>query len=325
MQLDLEFLRDRKNLLAFSGGVDSSALFYLLEQNGVAFDLVMVDYGVRKESIKEVDYAKKLAKEYGKKLFLHKAKKIGSNFEHQARTLRYEYFKTVVLKNGYDCVITAHQLNDRLEWFLMQLSKGAGLAEIVGMQKLSKKDGYTLVRPLLDIAKEDLLCYLQSRGYRYFVDHTNSDTKYKRNHFRKAFSDQFLHSYKDGVRQSFHYLQKDLDALEATHELLYEKKQLRIYRVTQRSLLLAVSKALKEFGYVLSSTQRAAIEKSSSVVIGGRFCVGYEKNLLYICLYEKAVMDKKFKEKCRILGIPKHVRTYFYTHKIDPNIIKKFQ
>ena len=55
------------NLLAFSGGVDSSALFFILMDRGIEFDIAIVNYHKREQSIKEVEYAKHLAKKYNKK------------------------------------------------------------------------------------------------------------------------------------------------------------------------------------------------------------------------------------------------------------------
>lgn len=66
----IESLRKNKNLLAFSGGVDSSALFFILLSNNIDFDLAIVDYGVRKQSDKEVQYAKNLAISYSKSCYV---------------------------------------------------------------------------------------------------------------------------------------------------------------------------------------------------------------------------------------------------------------
>jgi len=84
-------LQNAKNLLAFSGGVDSGALFYLLVSCGVSFDLAIVDYGVRRQSILEVEYAKELALQYNKKIFIACAPKFQGSFEKSARDFRYAF------------------------------------------------------------------------------------------------------------------------------------------------------------------------------------------------------------------------------------------
>ena len=65
----LKTLKQTKNLLAFSGGGDSVALFFLLLQNDIEFDIAIVDYGVREQSILEVEYAKELAATHNKKCY----------------------------------------------------------------------------------------------------------------------------------------------------------------------------------------------------------------------------------------------------------------
>jgi tRNA(Ile)-lysidine synthase len=180
LTLDLLPLKGKKNLLAFSAGVDSSALFFLLLENDIKFDIAIVNYGTREESDTEEAHAKALAKEH--KLFCHsiKAPVFHSHFEKQARDFRYEFFESLITIEGYDTLITAHQLNDQLEWLLMRLSKGAGLSELLGLEPVTHKRDYALIRPLLAYSKEELLRYLQSNKYPYFVDESNVDESYER-------------------------------------------------------------------------------------------------------------------------------------------------
>ena len=118
--------------------------------------------------------------------------------------------RNIIEKESYDILITAHQLNDLFEWFLMQLSKGSGLVELLGMQAFEKKEKYTIFRPLLSVTKEELEDFLKQNSIKYFIDSSNTDEKYKRNYFRKKFSNQFLSEFTNGVKNSFAYLNNDL-------------------------------------------------------------------------------------------------------------------
>ena len=60
----LELLKGKKNLLAFSGGVDSTALFFLLLKSDIRFDIAIVNYGQREQSKEEVLYAQELSNRY---------------------------------------------------------------------------------------------------------------------------------------------------------------------------------------------------------------------------------------------------------------------
>jgi len=118
LNINTKNLQNKKNLLAFSAGIDSSALFFLLLEKNIKFDIAIVDYNIREQSKIEVKHAKVLAKKH--KLFCHhiQAPTFKTNFEKKARDFRYEFFDSLVSIEGYDNILTAHQLNDQLEWLL---------------------------------------------------------------------------------------------------------------------------------------------------------------------------------------------------------------
>ncbi len=318
LNLNIANLQNKKNLLAFSAGVDSSALFFLLLENNIKFDIAIVDYAVRVQSKEEVKHAKSLARKH--KLFCHsiQAPKFDSHFEKQARDFRYEFFDSLVTIEGYDNVLTAHQLGDQLEWLLMRLTKGAGVSELLGLSPVSQRDNYTLIRPLLGYAKEELLDYLKDNDHPYFIDESNSDEQYERNTFRKRFSDPLMAQYKAGIKRSFEYLKKDKEHLESEFETLHTEKKLRVIKLhTLTSKVKASDLALKELGYLLSASQRQEIAKETSLVIGGEWAVEMQDNLLYIAPYLTTNMPKKFKEECRVLKVPSKIRAYCCYHKIN--------
>ena len=67
-------------------------------------------------------------------------------------------------KYGYENLILAHQFDDKFEWFLMQLGKGAGLKELFGMSELEKRKHFWLVRPLLNLRKKSFKLTLMSEA-----------------------------------------------------------------------------------------------------------------------------------------------------------------
>ena len=319
LTLDIKHLKNKKNLLAFSAGVDSSALFFLLVEHGIKFDIALVNYGTRDTSDEEESHAKALAKKH--KLYCHsiKAPLFDTHFEKQARDFRYEFFESLITIEGYDTLITAHQINDQLEWLLMRLTKGAGLSELIGLETVSQRENYLLVRPLLQYSKEELLNYLKENNYPYFVDESNSNEKYERNHFRKSFSDPLIASYKDGIKRSFDYLREDKKQLEANFEVLFFQKELRIIKLhTITAKARAADLALKELGYLLSSSQRQQVEDETSLVIGGQWAIEIQDNLLYIAPYTTLDMPKNFKEACRTNTIQTKIIPYLFQENIDP-------
>lgn len=318
LTLDVTHLQEKKNLLAFSAGVDSSALFFLLLKHNISFDIALVNYGTRENSETEEAHAKALAKQYDLTCHTIKAPLFTTHFEKKAREFRYDFFEKLIHTHHYDTLLTAHQLNDQLEWLLMRLTKGAGVSELIGLEEVSQRENYTLIRPLLAYSKEELLTFLQDNKYPYFIDESNSDEKYERNLFRKQFSDPLISVYKEGIRRSFEYLRRDKNELEAHFEPLYSQKALRIIKLhTLTSKVKATDLALKELGYLLTAAQRKEVENEESLVIGGKWAIEFQDDMLYIAPYLCTDMPKKFKEACRVLKIPSKIRAYCFEEDID--------
>lgn len=315
LKKSFESLRGKKNLLAFSGGVDSSALFFLLCDAGVPFDTACVNYQTRENSNKEAEHVKTLSEKHGKKAYIHICKLDSSNFEHNARAERYTFFEDVISQNGYENLIIAHQLDDRLEWFVMQFCKGAGLKELLGFGYEEKRENYTILRPLWNETKASLLEYLQKNSLPYFLDESNEDTKYKRNFFRKHITKELLEKYENGIRKSFEFLSHDAEVFDV--EFLYHEKNLFIYKLQNEQInMRLVDKAMKHLGVLMSESSRLDALKPNAV-IGRKIAVGRNEFYGFVAPFCDAVMDKKFKEACRRAKIPKHIRAYMFKENID--------
>ena len=317
-------LQNSKNLLAFSAGVDSSALFFLLLEHNIPFDIALVNYNLRKEAQKEEHHAIELAKKYNLKCFTIKAPSFENNFEKNARDFRYNFFDTLMSENSYDNLLTAHQLNDQLEWFLMRLTKGAGTSELLGLEPISKRKNYTIIRPLLQNSKEELLDYLNSNNFPYFIDKSNFEEKYERNIFRKNFSDKLLAQYQEGIKRSFDYLREDKKSLSKGYKEVFHYKEMYVLTYQENALITRlVDKYLKILGYLLSGNQRKELKNNSSIVFGGLWAVEIKENAIYIAPYLKISMPKKFKEACRVVKIPSKIRAYLYQEELNPKELLK--
>jgi tRNA(Ile)-lysidine synthase len=306
-----ELLQGSKNLLAFSAGVDSTALFFLLREAGVAFDIAIVDYGLREQSKEEVAYAKELAQRY--KLTCHtlKAPKITQNFEANARKIRYEFFDSLIEKHHYQTLLTAHHLGDRLEWFLMQFCKGAGCVELSGMREIELREHYRLVHPLLEHDKAELLEYLRKNGIKYFIDQKNSHAKNTRNHFRKAFAEPLLQEYKAGIAKSFAYIERDQELL--IEEVAYQScNELSCFQSSSwRSDIYHIDKILKSRGHIITAQERAQLKEQESLVVGRKYIIAKVGDFICIAPYiEARAMDKTFKEQMRKLRVDPKLRGY---------------
>ena len=302
------------NLLAFSGGVDSTALFFKLLEKSIKFDIAIVDYGQRKQSHDEVLYAKKLCKFYNKKCFFKKFPSDLKFTEKTARDFRYEFFEEIIKNENYKTLLTGHQLNDKFEWFLMQFGRGAGFVELNGMQEEENREFYTLKRPLLGYKKSELKEYLDKKNIKYFIDESNFDLKYKRNHIRASYSDKFLEEFSVGVKRSFEYLQTDIDSL-FSNITTYSKEQLIIFSncADDNVSIRLIDRELKRRNLLISSALRVEILAQREIIVSDKIAISITSSQIWIAPKCDKVMDKKFKEKCRINKIPKNIRSYIST------------
>jgi len=336
----LPFLQEGRNLLAFSGGVDSTALYHLLQSRNIPFDIALVNYRTRPQSDEEAAYAAELADRDGKHFHLHTVRLPANDFEHRAREVRYAFFETLIRTHGYDTLLTAHQLDDLLEWHLMQLCRGAGCVELLGMRPVEERDlrnggrdsgdgiretgeeiwetgnrrRYRLVRPLLFTPKKELLAYLQSHKIRYFMDESNRDLRYTRNRFRAQAAHFLMEVSSEGIARSFRYMLDDAKVLETPLQIIYEDAALTLFRHPQNPtrLMRQIDKVLKKRGYLASSAQKREMVQKRDVVIGGRWAVVIQETRVWIAPRLEAVMPKPFKERCRKANIPEKVRPYLF-------------
>ncbi|WP_331774471.1 tRNA lysidine(34) synthetase TilS [Sulfurospirillum sp. 1612] len=310
-------LKQGKNLLAFSGGVDSSALFFILKYHDIPFDLAMVDYNMRAQSKQEVAYAKTLCAHHDKTLFLHTCQLEASNFEDHARAERYGFFEKIIEQHHYDHLITAHHLNDKVEWLLMQLGKGSGVVEMLGFDEIETRDTFDIIRPLSHISKQTLLDFLQAQELQYFQDESNDCDDYTRNKIRHKYATALVQEFEKGLVKSFEYLRNDAQLLMPRQ---YQNiKDLYVCKRDAHDLknIRQIDHILKKLGILMSSAQRKEVIRTKECVVSHKIAVVFDDALIYIAPFQTHTMPKDFKELCRIHKIPPKIRAYVYSSEID--------
>lgn len=312
--LHLDLLNKGRVLLAFSGGVDSTALFHLLLKHNIAFDIAHVNYHTRPVSDEEERSAIDLASRNQLQCHTHSCRLGGANFEHRAREERYKFFGYLMKKHGYTYLLTAHQLNDRLEWLMMQMCRGSGLPEMLGIRSHDSREGIEILRPLLEWDRESIENYLRQNAIAYHFDLSNQDERYTRNAFRHRFSTPMMREYRDAIRRSFRYLEEDNATLiepvafTSVEQFFYVKNPTNL-----RSLIYGIDTFFKAKGYLLSQHDKEALKKIGEHIIAREYVVSIESSYTFIAPYEpNVVMDKGFREECRKLRVGTKLRGYLY-------------
>ena len=116
------------------------------------------------------------------------------------------------------------------------------------------------------------------------------------------------------------YLVDDIQSLNVNFNPIYEKESLEIFEKQKDDNLniKIVDKSLKKRGILLSSAQRNEIIKQSEITISDKINISISTEYIYICPKTKNTMDKKFKEVCRVLKVPKNIRAYLFEKSIEP-------
>ena len=180
-------------LVALSGGADSVFLLYALnrisEKYGFKLGACHVEHGIRGESsLRDLEFSKELCQSLNIDFYfrhfdvprLAKSEKL--SVEAAGRKVRYEYFSRVMDEENYNILATAHHMDDKIETIVMNLLRGCGLRGFAGIEY---KNG-SIIRPLLDVKKNEIIKYLHGEGITFCTDETNADTNYTRNKVRHS-------------------------------------------------------------------------------------------------------------------------------------------
>jgi tRNA(Ile)-lysidine synthase len=116
--------------------------------------------------------------------------------EDAARRLRYDFLARAAAVAGADRIAVAHTQDDQAETFLLKLIRGAGLTGLGGIYP--RRDG--IVRPLLDVSREELRQFLRSRHETWVEDESNADLGNPRNRIRHVVLPELERAYGGPVR-----------------------------------------------------------------------------------------------------------------------------
>jgi tRNA(Ile)-lysidine synthase len=139
-----------------------------------------------------------------------------------ARKLRYAWFEELIAENQLDYLLTAHHLDDSLETFLINLTRGTGIEGLTGIPQLNQN----IVRPLLIFSRDEIVAYAKENEIAWREDSSNSSTKYLRNKLRhevapvlKSLNPAFMDSFKE----TLNHLQQAQSLAEDAAVLVYQQ------------------------------------------------------------------------------------------------------
>ena len=221
-------LKDKKLLLAVSGGIDSMVLLDLFYK--LRFDICVVhcNFQLRgNESDADEMLVRKTCQDNYIPYFIESfdtenySKENKLSIQLAARKLRYDWFQEII-SLGFDYVLTAHHLDDNVETFLINFTRGTGLEGLTG---IPAQNG-NIIRPLLPFSREEIENYALENKIQWREDSSNASDKYFRNKLRhdivpilKELNTGFL----DSFQNTLHHLQQSESLVNDASKLVYEK------------------------------------------------------------------------------------------------------
>ncbi len=172
-------------MVAFSGGCDSTALLAALTRIRPAGSCVAahLDHGLDGGSAQRALRATRIARQLGVEPVTSRRRGEGRpprGLEAAARARRYRFLEEVRLARGARFVLTAHHRDDQAETVLLRILFGSGLQ---GLRGIAPRRG-SILRPLLDVPRIDLIRWLEIRDLRWLEDPGNEDLARPRNRIR---------------------------------------------------------------------------------------------------------------------------------------------
>lgn len=181
------FLKEKKLLLAVSGGLDSMVMLALFKELKYDIAIAHCNFNLREEeSDEDQQLVVQYAYEHNIPFFVTRfdtvifAKKQQLSIQLAARELRYAWFYKLQEEQHLDYIVTAHHADDIIETFLINLIRGTGLEGLTG---IPKQNGI-IVRPLLPFSREEIEAYALQRDIKWREDSSNASDKYMRNKLR---------------------------------------------------------------------------------------------------------------------------------------------
>jgi tRNA(Ile)-lysidine synthase len=189
---DLDSLQ--KVAVAVSGGPDSLFLLFILRDFlvplGIEIVALTVNHNLRLESSAECKELRSLLikEKIVHYILLWEHSEIRSSIQSKARTARYRLLLDYCKDSNINHLFIGHHYEDNAETVMLNILRGTGISGLAGIPSSRKERGVNILRPLLEISKQQILDYLNARAIPYADDPSNNDSNFQRVQVRKLFA-----------------------------------------------------------------------------------------------------------------------------------------
>lgn len=265
-----------KVLLCVSGGPDSTAMFYaflvLKKEMGLELYAAHLNHLLRDaESDKDEDYVKGLAEKNGVPVLTEKfdVKALAEiqklSLEDAARRARYKFFKRAADHYKIDVIATAHTSDDQAETMLMRILRGTGLKGLCGILPKRKIGKYTIIRPMLEISRQEVMNFIKMEMIKPRYDKSNKSTNFLRNKIRLKLMPLLEKEYSPNIKILLSIL---ADTINNDYEYLAKMYTGIFLNIAKIKNYNSVSLSLSKFKILPISAQRSVLRQAVEKVKG---------------------------------------------------------
>ncbi|WP_298866313.1 tRNA lysidine(34) synthetase TilS [uncultured Gimesia sp.] len=223
---------ENRILIAVSGGADSIALMRALEQlmrstkaqspASLPPDSLIVahlNHGLRGEqSDADASWLEAECQRFAlpfvteKQELAHAQPETGEGLEERCRKARYDFLTRLARKHQCTQIAIAHTRDDQAETVLHHIVRGTGIAGLRGIPRIrAMQAGIFLIRPMLEISREEVIHYLKENSQDYREDESNVDTSFTRNRIRHQLIPLLKKEFNPNVAQAIYRLSQQAD------------------------------------------------------------------------------------------------------------------
>lgn len=237
------FEKNPKIAIAVSGGPDSMCLLFLLQKwinkkKGTMIAII-VDHRLRNNSNYEANYiADYLSfKKIISKVIKVNIKKVNKKTMKESRDNRFNKLVNFCKKNNILHLFTGHHYDDNLETFLIRKVAGSNFEGLRCMQNKVTFDSLQVLRPLLEINKEEIYSYNKYNKIKFVLDPSNKNLNYTRTIIRNFLSDEYF--FKKMIKKDFQIIKENYDSYK---KMIFFTLNELIININNKSVLIDTRK-----------------------------------------------------------------------------------
>ena len=217
-------------VIGVSGGPDSICLLNILNEikkdKKIDFNIYVahINHMIREEAEEETQYVEEFCKKRNIPIFIKRAnvlniaKKAKKGTEETGRDIRYKFFEEVLKNTNSNKIVTAHNLNDKVETVLMNIIRGSGISGLKGIEPI-RENKY--IRPLIETERSEIEEYCKEKNLDPKIDKSNSENVYTRNKIRNKLIPYLKEEFNPNIMNAINKL-----SVIATDDLEYFERKI---------------------------------------------------------------------------------------------------